>query len=263
MHKSAQLEELEAVEVEEPHSPLGHYCSHANIFRSAPVTKLKLIVLCMIASMIGLASPRAVAQPEEPKADKPLAETVYNGIRASSILESRVFSKNGGYLGQVRNIVLGDDGSVKAVIAEQAGIGITPEFVFRIPWDSVVQPARPGALIADLSDARSDQFGLFAHDPKQGAEFLVSEVIGDYARLQTGLGYGYVKDIVLAPPGQMVAVLIARDARMGTGTVAFPYPGHTGRWSPEMSYYGLPFVTSEQADDAATRVNPKRFQTDN
>ena len=158
-------------------------------------------------------------------------------------------------MGQVRNIVLGDDGSVKAVIAEQAGIGITPEFVFRIPWDSVVQPARPGALIADLSDARSDQFGLFAHDPKQGAEFLVSEVIGDYARLQTGLGYGYVKDIVLDPSGQMVAVLIARDARI-------TFPGRTGRWSPAMSYYGLPFVTSDQADAAAMKVNVKRFNTD-
>ncbi|MCV0387859.1 MAG: PRC-barrel domain-containing protein [Nitrobacter sp.] len=223
---------------------------------------LKGIVLCMIAAVIGFASPPAGAEPKQTKADKPLEETLYNGIRATSILESRVFSKNGGYLGQVRNIVLADDGSVKAIIAEQAGIGIRPEFVFRIPWDSVVQPARPGALIADLSDTRSDQFGLFAQEPEEGAEFLVSEVLGDYARLQTGLGYGYVKDIVLAPPGQMVAVLIARDARTSVGTVAFPYPGRTGRWSPKMSYYGLPFVTLEQADAAAMKVNAKRFETD-
>ena len=247
--------------VQEPHRSVAHYCSPASIFGSAPVAKLMGIVLCMIAAVIGFASPPAVAQPKEMKADKLVAETLYNGICASSILESRVFSKKGGYLGQVRNIVLADDGSVKALIAEQAGIGTTLEFVFRIPWDSVVQPARPGALIADLSDARSDQFGLFAQEPKEGVEFLISEVIGDYARLQTGLGYGYVKDVVLAPPGQMVAVLIARDARTGIGTVAFPYPGRTGRWSPEMSYYGLPFVTLEQADAAATKVNPKHFET--
>lgn len=220
------------------------------------------IASCMMAALMGLASPSAIAQPKETKADKPLGETLYSGIRASSLLESRVFSKKGEHLGQVRNIVLADDGSVKAVIAEQPGIGITPEFVFRLPWDSVVQPVRPGALIADLSDARSHQFGLFAQEPKkEGAEFLVSEVIGDYARLQTGLGYGYVKDIVLAPRGHMVAVLVARDTRMGAGTVAFPYPGRTGRWSPDMSYYGLPFVTAEQANDAAVKVNPKQFET--
>ena len=123
-----------------------------------------------------------------------------------------------------------------------------------------MQPVRPGALIADLSDVRSHRFGLFDQESKERAEFLVSEVIGDYARLQTGLGYGYVKDIVLAPPGQMVAVLIARDAGRGAGTVAFPYPGRTGRWSSDMRYYGLPFVTTEQADDAAMKVDPKRLK---
>lgn len=224
--------------------------------------KLNVISFCMIVALIGPAPAPAVAEPKETKADESLAETLYSGIRATSLLDSRVFSKKGEHLGQVRNVVLADDGSVKAVIAEQAGIGIAREFVFRVPWDAIVQPFRPGALIADLSDVRSHAFGLFAHEPgKKGEEFLVTEVIGDYARLQTGLGYGYVKDIVLAPPGRMIAVLVARDTPMGEGTVAFPYPGRTGRWSPDMSYYGLPFVTIEQANEAALEVNPKQFET--
>jgi sporulation protein YlmC with PRC-barrel domain len=224
--------------------------------------KLNGIASCMIVALIGLAPPPAIAEPKETKADKPLDETLYSGIRTTSLLDSRVFSKKGEHLGRVRNIVLADDGSVKAVIAEQAGIGTKPEFVFRLPWDQVVQPVRPGALIADLSDVRSNQFGLFTQESeKKDAEFLVTEVIGDYARLQTGLGYGYVKDVVLAPQGRTIAVLVARDTLTGGGTVAFPYPGRTGRWSPDMSYYGLPFVTIEQANEAALEVNPKQFET--
>lgn len=221
-----------------------------------------VIASCVLAFAIAAMPVSAMAQQSKPESEKPLAQFLYKGIRTSDLLGSPVFSKKGEHLGRVRNVVLADDGSVKAIISEQAGIGITPEFVFRLPWDKVVQPVRPGVLVADLSDARSHQFGLFAQDTeKKQPDFLVTEVLGDYARLQPGLGYGYVRDVVIAPEGRMIAVLVARDATMGGGTVAFPYPGRTGRWSPEMSYYGLPFVTVEQANNAALKVDAKQFET--
>jgi sporulation protein YlmC with PRC-barrel domain len=216
----------------------------------------------MVIAMIALGSPAAIAAPQETKANSALSETLYKGMLASGLLDSRVFSRAGEHLGHVRNIVFADDGSVKAIIAEQAGFGTKLEFMFRVPWSAISQPARPGALIADLSDARSPQFGLFGEEAeKKGGEFLATEVLGDYVRLQTGLGYGYVKDLVLAPKGQMIAVLVARDTPAGGGTAAFPYPGRTGRWSADMSYYGLPFVTAEQANAAAIKVNLRQFES--
>jgi sporulation protein YlmC with PRC-barrel domain len=225
------------------------------------MSQLNAIVACVLVALLGLAPPAALAESKDVNGEKSFSETLHSGIRASGLLNSRIFSRAGEHLGQVRNIVFSDDGSVKAIIAEQAGIGTSLEFVFRLPWDAVAQPVRPGALIANLSDARSEQFRLFGEkaDHKGDAEFLATEVVGDYVRLQTGLGYGYVKDVVLAPTGRMIAVLVARDTPMGGGTLAFPFPGRTGRWSADFSYYGLPFVTVEQANDAAVRVDLKRF----
>jgi sporulation protein YlmC with PRC-barrel domain len=197
-----------------------------------------------------------------------MEQELYSGWRTSDLLGSRVFSKKGEYLGMVRNIVVADNGQVKALIAEEAGIGITLEFVFRLPWKDVAKPVHRGALIADLSDARSRQYGLFPapfgksdEDKPQAEDFLVTKVLGDYARLQTGIGYGLVKDVVFSPQGRMVAVLVARDAAKGGGTIAFPSPGPTGKWSPRASYYGLPFVTAEEADRAGMRVDVRRFES--
>ncbi|KRR20494.1 hypothetical protein CQ13_32390 [Bradyrhizobium retamae] len=216
---------------------------------------------------LGLCSAARADTDQKAGQQLPLEQTLYSGWRGSQLLGSHIFSKMGEYLGRIRNIVVADNGQVKALVAEGAGIGITPEFVFRLPWEDVVKPVREGVLIADLTDVRSRQYGLFPlplvepdENKPQVEDFLVTKVLGDYARLQTGAGYGLVKDVVFSQQGRMLAVLVARDAAQGGGTLAFPYPGGTGRWSPSASYYGLPFVTAEQADRAGLRVDPKRFE---
>jgi hypothetical protein len=52
----------------------------------------------------------------------------------------------------------------------------------------------------------------------------ISEVIGEYARLQASQGYGYIKDAVFRKSGKLLAVLVARDTQAGGGTVGFAYP---------------------------------------
>jgi hypothetical protein len=57
----------------------------------------------------------------------------------------------------------------------------------------------------------------------------------------------------------MMAVLVARDKQAGGGTIAFTYPDRMGKWSPAMSYYGLPYITAEQANHAGMTVNMRAF----
>ena len=59
--------------------------------------------------------------------------------------------------------------------------------------------------------------------------------------------------------GRLLAVLVWRDAG-GGGIYAFPWPGATGKWSADMSYYGLPYVTDDQARQAGLHVDLGRFQ---
>ena len=191
-----------------------------------------------------------------------LAQMLYDGVRASQLLGSNVVSKTGEQLGKIRNIVLADNGTVRGFIAEQIGTSVTPEFMFRLSWEQIVLPLRPGNVVADLDP--SHLFGLFPsakddHDNRK-PDLLVTEIIGDYARLQTGRGYGYVNDVVLTPEGRMLAVLVTRDTAEGGGTFAFAYPGRTGRWSPDWSYYGLAFITSEQANSAGLKVDSRKFK---
>ena len=206
-------------------------------------------------------APLPAAAAEAPGGPQRLEQAIYDGWRASKLLGSAVFSQKGEYLGEVRNAILDDGGHIRFVVVQGAAAGKEPEFVFRIPWARLVRPPHPGALIADFSDLQSRQYGLF-FDPDQqphDSDFRISRVIGDDARLQTGQGFGYVSDLVFGEGGRLLAVLISRDASGGGGIFAFPWPGATGKWSAAMSYYGLPYVTDEQARQAGLRVDLGRF----
>lgn len=200
---------------------------------------------------------------EQSAQSQQFATTVYDGYRASRLLGSAVFSLKGEYLGAVRNVVMADDGQIVSLLVEGFRTKDQPEFISRIPFKRVLRPLHEGAIVADFSDLRSREFGLFV-DPDQAEaephEFTISKIIGDYARLQAGQGYGYVSDLVFDSGGKLAAVVISREASAGGGTYAFPYPGQTGRWSPKLSYYGLPYVTVDQANKAGLRLDMKEFQ---
>ncbi|OCK55016.1 PRC-barrel domain-containing protein [Bradyrhizobium sp. LMTR 3] len=191
-----------------------------------------------------------------------LSEDLYDGLRGTSLLESSVFSKRGEYLGRVRNAIISRDGQIEHLVVEGGGPLMVPEFVFRVPWNRLGLPVHTGALIADLSDTGAREYGLFL-DPKASKNetdgFQMNRLIGDYARLQTGQGFGYVTDLVFSPTGKMMAVLVARDKQAGGGTIAFPYPDKMENWSPSMSYYGLPYITAEQANQAGMAVKMRAF----
>lgn len=215
-----------------------------------------LLVACTLSIILPLASSASPA----PNPNTVLSEKVYEGIKASAILDSDVLSRENGYLGEVRNLALSDDGQIQALIVERSRNRLWDDAILRVPWNRVRQPIHSGIVITDVNDPTLPDLGIFSRSDR-GEEFLVTEVLGEYARLQAGQGYGYVKDAVFGASGKLMAVLVARDSQTEGGTIAFAYPGRTGRWSPDMSYYGLPFVSADQADRNGFKIDPKRFES--
>jgi sporulation protein YlmC with PRC-barrel domain len=179
-------------------------------------------------------------------------DELYRGWLASEVLSNKVVSKAGVGLGRVRNILVGSDSAqIEALVVEAAAAGDAKEFVFRVPWQKIETGSLPGRVVVDVADSRRPEYGIFSPDkPKHSGQaakdFAVSAVIGDRARLQTGLGYGYVRDVVFTPEGRLRAALITRGTRLGGGTVAFGFPrSPSDRWRAGAAYYGLPYITSE------------------
>lgn len=230
-------------------------------------SRIPLLILIGTISSSLLSGPARAETATSTAAEQPahsqFANTVYDGYRASRLLGSAVFSLKGEYLGAVRNVTMAEDGQIVYLLVEGLRTKNEPEFISRIPFERVLRPLHQGAIVADFSDLRSREYGLFTEPGTAQAEpheFLISKVIGDYARLQAGQGYGYVSDLVFDRGGKLAAVVISREAAAGGGTYAFPYPGQTGRWSPKLSYYGLPYVTADQANKAGLRLDLKEFQ---
>jgi hypothetical protein len=137
-----------------------------------------------------------------------------------------------------------------------------PEAVYRIPWSNVNLTQGKQGIRVDLSSGERPQYALFPGTegvPQLPREFRITEIIGDYVRLQTGYGYGSISDAVFTEDGRVAAVLVTRDASSGGGTIAFPFSGYSGQWDPGLSYFGLPFATPSQAAEVGLRVDPKRF----
>lgn len=229
----------------------------------AAVTAMTLI--CVSASSPTLAqqpasAPSQIGNPGH----TPLlsAEDLYGGWRASAVIGQPLLSGSR-KLGVVRNLVLADDGQVQSLLIEGTGTTGLRDFVFLIPWQRVETGDLPKRVTADIASGEMPEYGLFPARkgvPSLPSEFRASQVVGDIARLQAGQGYGYVSDLVFSRLGKMLAVVVTRDAAAGGGSYAFRYPGTTGRWDPRLSYYGLPYITEEQAANAAIKLDTDRFK---
>lgn len=190
-------------------------------------------------------------------------DALYEGWRWQQLIGQQALRRSGGEVGIVRDLIIDTDGRLAAALIAGRGTVSAPDALYRIPWNEIDLTPGQKHIVATISADEKARYALFPG--MEGVqtlprEFRLTEVLGDYARLQTGYGYGYVTDVVFSRDGRLIAVLISRDAASGGGTFAFPFPGTVGRWDPGASYYGLPFITDSQAQAAGLRIDPKRFK---
>ena len=159
------------------------------------------------------------------------ADVLYEGWRGSRLIGHDVFSKTQKNVGTVRNIVLDATGRIQAFVVEANQEKSNPGFAYRIPWQAVDKAKLPETIVADVADLKQPTYGLFSEEEQVAEvsdEFRLTEITGEYARLQPGLAFGYVSDVVFTNSGALLAVLVTRDAVAGGGTYAFGFPGKIG-----------------------------------
>ena len=188
-------------------------------------------------------------------------EEVYKGFRASRLMGQGVYGPNGNKIGGVQDVLVDPNGQIVAIVVEAGGFLDIGDAAFRVAWREVdLTPGRDGVKIP-ITEATAERYGLF-----DGPETLatgprvwrVSELLGDYARLRDGVGYGYVRDAVFSREGKLSGVLVTRDVTWGGGLYGYPFYGYGHGWTPGLGYYGLPYADAGLAA-AAPRIEPKGF----
>lgn len=192
------------------------------------------------------------------------SDVLYKGWRAAALLDEDVYGPKGEQLGEVENILVGPDGKITALVVVGGGFLGIGDAAFRVSWNKVDMTAAQDGIKVSLTEERAEDLGLFdgpnwvATGPR---EWRVSELIGDYARLRNGLGFGYVTDIVFSREGQLMATLVNRDVAYGAGLYGYPYYGWGYGWYPTLDYYALPYDNPELAAAAPT-VDYDKFNDD-
>lgn len=200
--------------------------------------------------------------PPEQRARPVSAEALHKGIRASRLMDQDVRGPDGNQLGEVQDIFVDADGQATAIVVEGGGFLGIGDAAFRVKWSDVdLTPGRDGVRIP-TTENKAERRGLFdgpetiATGPR---EFRLSELIGDYARLRGGMGYGRVSDVVLSREGKVLGVVVARDIGWGGGLYGYPFYGYGYGFDPGNNYYALPFGTAEEAA-RAPRLDYRRFE---
>ncbi|MGK7870534.1 PRC-barrel domain-containing protein [Falsiroseomonas sp. E2-1-a20] len=188
--------------------------------------------------------------PEGQRARQVTAEELYRGVRASRIMGQEVYGGDGEDLGDVKDIFVGRDGRVSAIVVEGGGFLDIGDAAFRVPWNEVnLTPGAAGIRIR-MTEETAEDYDLF-DGPETlitgPREYRISELIGDYARLSNGAGYGRVSDVVIGRDRRISGVLVTRGIGWGGGAYGFPYYGYGYGFEPGNDYYGLPHATTEAA----------------
>lgn len=193
-------------------------------------------------------------------------EDLYRGFRARRLLGQNVYGTRGEEIGEVQDLILGRDGRLIAVVVEGGGFLDIGDATFRIPFTEIdLTTGQDGIVAKTLTETKAEAFGLYdqaeavATGPR---EFRVNELIGDYARLRQGQGYGSVRDVVFRKDGSLIAVLVNRDVRYGSGMFSYPFYGYGYAWHPGSNYYAIPFNADELSVEQSRKIDMSKFRND-
>ncbi|WP_339884489.1 PRC-barrel domain-containing protein [Vreelandella maris] len=251
--------------------------------KTANLSRIMLIVMASLLPMHAYANidgsptqqqtdPNNPSQTQHGQATRPLNEWDYSalyeqsGFRADALLEAVAFSPQEDEIGEIVNIVLDQQNQIVTLIAEVGGMWDSGDRHVAIPWDEV-ELFEAGIKVPVQQD-NVEEYDLFtnvtideAYIYKQEMErvstveedvatgpqtWKISDIIDDYASIESEEGYGYITDALFTNNGIMQAIIIKPSREeFGSGPRAFPFYGYPEGWRPGSSYYQLPYASDE------------------
>ena len=163
--------------------------------------------------------------------------------------DTPVYGETGEDIGEVSNIFVGPDDQIQSIVVEAGGFLDIGDTHFRVPWDQVDLTAGTEGVQVPVNEDNVEDFDLFGDEPGTGPRsWRVSEVIGDYVRLEDGVNYGIVDDLIFDDAGELQSIVVNPSIGYGVGGYyAYPWYGYDYGFDPGADYYDLPYARDDIA----------------
>ncbi len=249
----------------------------ANLSRLTLLAMASLLPMHVYADINASASQQQTdtnnpSQTQHGQATRPLIDWDYSalyeqgGFRAEALLEATVFSPQEDEIGEIVNIVLDQQNQIVTLIAEVGGMWDSGDRHVAVPWDEV-ELFEAGVKVP-VRQENVEEYDLFtnvtideAYIYKQEMErvstveedvatgprtWKISDVIDDYASIESEEGYGYITDALFTSNGIMQAIIVKPSSEtFGSGPRAYPFYGYPEGWRPGRTHYTLPYASEE------------------
>lgn len=174
------------------------------------------------------------------------------GFTAERLLSQTVIGEGGERVGMVRNVVVDGDGRIDYVVVENEGLLGLGESVLAIPFGDVDLTPGADGVTAPVNRDNLGGFSLFGGKEAPlvtGESYRISDVIGDYVRLNDGTYFGYVKDVAFGQDGAVEGLIVTPDVSWGSGgTYGIPYEVESvlgTDYDTANSYYTIPYSRAD------------------
>lgn len=203
-------------------------------------------------------------------------EIYQHGWSLTQLLDAEVVGDSGEEIGDVENVLIGQDGNILSVIAEVGGFLDIGDTHVAVPFEEVTLGASLDKITVPLDQDNVEDYSVFGEwgyfdlseaDVQQVVNddlltgprvWKASELLDDYAILTGGIGYGYVDDLIFVEGGRLHAVIVDPAVGYGPGPYAYPYYGYAYGWHPGASFYDLGYTEDEIA--VIDTFDPDRMQ---
>ena len=186
--------------------------------------------------------------------DAPSGDDAWSATR---LIGLEVRGADGESVGEVEDVVVGDDDRVAALVLELGGPLDVGDAHVRVPWEGVDSVDAVGSLqYVALPLADDELAGLDASTADaalEPGEWRAADLVGDAVRLVDSAPdeRGTVDDLLFGADGALEAVVASGVP--GTDGAAAPYPffGADYGFEPALDTYTLPYGTDDLGDRAA------------